>query len=69
VIIFPAMDTFNLIEEVKKEIARLQKVVDYLEGSESRPGRKKKRTMSAAGRARISAAQKARWAKKKKAAA
>ena len=60
------MDTANLLEEVKKEIARLQKVVELLEGgSTSTSGRRKRKPMSQEARAKIAAAQKKRWAKAK----
>jgi hypothetical protein len=58
--------------EVASQIARLQKVLALLDGVEgggavgnSRRGRKpgKKRSLSAAGRARIAKAQRERWAK------
>jgi len=56
-----------LLEEVKKEIARLQKVVELLEdGNTSTSGRRKRKPMSAEARAKIAAAQKKRWAKTKK---
>ena len=55
------MDTAKLLQEVKAEIARLQKVAELLgEESTSTPQRK---GMSASARKRISLAQKARWAK------
>jgi len=62
------MNTDALLEEVKKEIARLQQVVDLLEGSakSSKRGRKPRKPMSAESRAKIAAAQKKRWAKHKK---
>jgi hypothetical protein len=68
------------LAELKAEIASLMEVFPHLrygsavspaipdavEESGPRPGRgRKPRTMSAAARARISAAQKARWAKQK----
>ena len=56
-----------MLEEVKKEIARLQKVVELLEdGNTSTSGRRKRKPMSAEARAKIAAAQKKRWAKTKK---
>ena len=54
--------------DIQEKIAALQdELLQYLEGSitSSSPARRGKRTMSAAGRARIIAAQKARWAKVK----
>jgi hypothetical protein len=73
------MDTSQIISEIDAEIARLQQAKSLLTGTTTKrtPGRKppsatkaptKRRTISAAGRARIVAAQKARWAKIKKAA-
>jgi hypothetical protein len=62
------MDTTKLIEALDLEIARLQHARALLSGAPLRgkPGPKPKavkRTMSAEGRARVAAAQKARWAK------
>jgi hypothetical protein len=53
---------------LKEKIAALQKQLDALLGAAAKPvaaakPAKKKRTMSASARARIAAAQKARWAK------
>ena len=67
------MEINHIITEIDAEIARLQQAKDLLNGTTTKrsPGRAAaptKRTMSAAGRARIAAAQKARWAKVKKAA-
>jgi hypothetical protein len=60
------MDTPKLLEEVKKEIARLQKVADLLEGgSTSTSGRRTRKPMSKARREKIAAAQRKRWAKVK----
>ena len=63
----------NIIQEVKEEIARLSQVVRLLEGTPTTPTRGQKaaqkstarptRIISAAGRKRIAAAQRARWAK------
>jgi hypothetical protein len=78
------MELTALLRNIDEEIARLQQARALLVGTNSprRRGRppgssnkpkptlvKKKRTMSAAGRKRIAEAQKARWAKQKKAAA
>jgi hypothetical protein len=75
------MDTTQILTQLDEEIARLQQVRALLTGepTKRKPGRPstraakvalpaKKRTMSAEGRARIAAAQRARWAKAKKAA-
>ncbi len=59
--------------EIKQQIEALeQKLAQILGAEASVPGSalsKRKRTMSAAGRARIAAAQKARWAKARKSSA
>ena len=67
------MDTKALLEEVKLEIERLQKVVDLLEGSTTSSKRKGKGRgkgargpMSDATKAKIAAARKKAWAEKKK---
>ena len=75
------METKEIIAQIDTEIARLQEVKSILSGSPSprksaglrgqsapKPVIAKKRTMSPEGRAKIAAAQKARWAKTKKAA-
>jgi hypothetical protein len=50
--------------DLQDKIASLQaQLVKYIGGSSSAPAPRKKSKMSAAGRARIIAAQKARWAK------
>lgn len=49
---------------LKEKIAKLQNQLAAITGSTA-PVATKKRTMSAAGRARIAAAQRARWAKHK----
>ena len=68
------MDTTALISILDAEIANLREARTLLAGQDGhvRRGRKlgrpaKKRTMSAEGRARIAAAQRARWAKQKRA--
>ena len=75
------MDRNNIVLEIDAEVSRLQQARGLLAGTnnagEPKPRhpagarlRKNKpvRTLSAAARARISAAQKARWAKSKRAA-
>jgi hypothetical protein len=75
------MDTNEILRTIDQEIERLKHAKALITGEpvKSRRGRPatkvaetasapKKRIMSAAGRARIAAAQKARWAKSKKAA-
>jgi hypothetical protein len=65
------MNTSSLLKEVKKEIKKLQKIANLLKegkgsgGSTAEQGTRK--PMSAEGKAKISAAQKKRWAKEKKA--
>jgi hypothetical protein len=65
------LDTKRMLEEVETEIAKLQRVADALRGTELAQGkaltsRNGGHTMSAAARRKISLAQKARWAQKKK---
>lgn len=57
----------DIRSQVAAEIRRLTKVLALLDGGQqkTKPRRGKRRTMSAAARAKISAAQKARWAKTK----
>lgn len=65
------MNTSELLSSIESEIATLQQVRALLAGQDGTRGAfsgRIKRTMSAEGRARIAAAQKARWAKAKKAA-
>jgi hypothetical protein len=65
------MDTHQILQAVRAEISRLQRVVALLEEGTSRSPKsaaataapRKSRGMSAAARKRISLAQKARWAK------
>jgi hypothetical protein len=73
------MDRNNIVLEIDAEISRLQQVRALLAGTNTgRPtprasasaslrNNKPVRTLSAAARAKISAAQKARWAKSKRA--
>ena len=77
--IIPTMDTTEIIKTIDAEIARLEQVRALLNGHTTTPKRGrpisskpvaapkplKRRKMSAEGRARIAAAQKARWAKGK----
>ena len=78
------MDTATIIEHLDAEISKLQQAKALLAGTDGRkgPGRSKasgaisklvaikptKRVMSAAGKKKIALAQKARWAKVRKAA-
>ena len=66
------MNTSELIFQIDAEISRLQKVRELLGGTDKyrvvKGGRLvKKRTLSAAARAKIAEAQRKRWAKQKKA--
>jgi hypothetical protein len=61
------MNTSELIAAIDAEISRLQQVRKLLSGSTATHG-SKPGTMSAEGRARISAAMKKRWAKQKRTA-
>jgi cell division septum initiation protein DivIVA len=62
-----SIDKLKQIVELKTQIARLQSKLESLAGSTSpapiQKAVKKKRTMSAAARKKISLAAKARWAK------
>ena len=56
----------SIAQQVKAEISKLTQVLRLLEGSGTKRAKKQsspRRTMSAAGRKRIAAAQRARWAK------
>jgi hypothetical protein len=71
------MDNGKIIAAIDEQIGRLQQARQLLGGGASSNGRRAgrkarnagtgKRTMSAAARRKISLAQKARWAKQKKA--
>jgi hypothetical protein len=74
------MDTNRIIADIDTEISKLQQARALLSGVATKKGlgrlkstnpkvtKPKKRTLSAKGRAAISAATKARWAKSRKAA-
>ncbi len=73
------MDTRSLVTAIDAEISRLQQVKSLLSGrvhaqvgrlpaSGKAPKTTKRRKMSAAARAKIAAAQRARWAKFRKTA-
>jgi hypothetical protein len=65
------MDTSRIVLEIDKEIERLKAAKKLLTGGSTRTtttGRKPRKPMSKAARARISAAQKKRWATQRKAA-
>ena len=64
------MDIENIVAQLREELRRIENAINALVGLGSVPARRgrppkkaKKRTMSASARAKISAAQKARWAK------
>jgi len=61
------LDLESIKQQVKEEIEKLSQVLRLLEGGTNHQatstGVRKKRKLSAAGRARIAAAQRARWAK------
>jgi hypothetical protein len=76
-----SMDTTEIIQTIDAEIARLEQARELLNGHVSAPAKRgrtassttvtiskprKRRVISAEGRARIAAAQKARWAKVKR---
>lgn len=52
-----------ITKEIRKEIAKLSQVLHLLEGRAKTKIKRARRKMSAAGRKRIAAAQRARWAK------
>jgi hypothetical protein len=63
------MQVAQILAEVNQEIARLTQVRKMLAGVTGHVAKpRKKPRISAAGRAKIAAAQRARWAKLKKAA-
>ncbi len=59
----------SITQQVKEEISKLTQVLHLLGGTGAKPAKSKaqpkapRRKMSAAGRKRIAAAQRARWAK------
>lgn len=74
------MDAANIVAQLKQELARIDQAISALEQlgqtvprrgrppkavQASQPGRRGPRVMSAAARAKIAAAQRARWAKQK----
>lgn len=64
------MDLKSILKSIDAQIARLQQARKALAGGGVGKGlRKGRRKMSAAARAKIGAAQRARWAKQKRAAA
>jgi hypothetical protein len=65
--IISGMNLEAIVQDIDAEISRLEKARALLTGHTAplKPA-KKRRTMSAEGRARIAAAQKKRWAKAKR---
>ncbi len=66
------MDINRILAELRAERTNLDAVISALEGMDGRSARRsnngrRRRRLSAAARKRISDAQKARWAKQKKA--
>ena len=75
------MDIQSIVAQLRDEVSRIEQAIAALVGFGSQPARRgpgrpagsknvtagkpKRRTMSASARAKISAAQKARWAKQK----
>ena len=74
------MDIQRVMAQLREETSRIEKVIAALAGLDSQPARRgrppnvgnakpargrKRRTMSASARAKIAAAQRARWAKQK----
>jgi hypothetical protein len=60
------MDVTAIVQGINAEISRLEKARTLLTGHTAPlKATKKRRTMSAEGRARIAVAQKERWAKRK----
>jgi hypothetical protein len=59
------MDLEAIVQDIDAEINRLEKARALLTGHKASKLAGKRSTMSAEGRARIAAAQKKRWAKKK----
>jgi len=59
------MSRESIIQEIKAEIGQLTQVLHLLEGGKAKATKQAKapRKISAAGRKRIAAAQRARWAK------
>jgi len=66
------MEVSQIVAGIDEEIQKLKQVRALLAGRDGQiatvRGPRKKHTMSAEGRAKIAAAQRARWAKQKKAA-
>jgi hypothetical protein len=61
-----AMNTDEIMQTIDAEISRLEQVRALLAGHTTPLKRGKRSTMSAEGRARIAAAQRKRWAAKRK---
>jgi hypothetical protein len=61
-----AVNIDEIVQDIEAEISRLEKVRALLTGHTAPLKRGKRSTMSAEGRERIAAAQRKRWAAKKK---
>jgi len=62
--ILAAMNIDNIIEEMREEIRRLEQAIAVLSGTRrTLTASAPRRTMSLAGRRKIAAAQRKRWAK------
>ena len=57
------MSLKSITKEIRKEITKLSQVLHLLEGRAKTKVKQARRKISAAGRKRIAAAQRARWAK------
>lgn len=62
------LDIESIVTDLEAERDRLDKAIAALRGTAVGNGRRGRRRLSAAARKRISAAMKARWAKRKRAA-
>jgi hypothetical protein len=58
-------DLSAVVKQLKNERDRLDKAIEALGGITGKAGSRGRRTLSAAARERIAAAQRARWAKHK----
>ena len=59
------MDIQGIVEQLRQEASRIERAIAALVGLGSQPAHPRRRKMSAAARARIAAAKKAWWAKRK----
>jgi hypothetical protein len=63
-----AQRTRTILQSIDAEVQRMERVDVFFNGASRAKHRSSRRKISVAGRARIAAAQKARWAKAKKVA-